>query len=77
MGQCVKCKEFIPPDFMMEDKKCAFCTREQNVLFGPNGEAYAKHDVILDYKQLLGELKDAESIKEAHLLSVLKREGLR
>lgn len=76
MGQCVVCREFIPPDFMMEDKKCAFCTKGQNVLFGPNGEMYNKQEVVYDYKVLLGELKDAQSVQDAYIKCVVRREGL-
>lgn len=76
MGLCVKCHEFIPPDFMMENKQCAFCEKGQNVLFGPNGEMYNKQDVVLDYKTLLNDLKDANGIQDAYIKSVVKREGL-
>lgn len=76
MGLCVKCREFIPPDFMMEDKKCAFCEKGQNILFGPNGEMYNKQEVVYDYKVLLGELKDAQSVQDAYIRSVVMKEGL-
>lgn len=76
MGLCRTCNEFIPPDFMLEDKECAFCKKKENVLIGDGDIMYNKQEVVYDYKVLLGELKDAQSIKDAFVESVIRKEGL-
>jgi hypothetical protein len=61
---------------MNEDKECAFCKRDTNVLIGDGDIMYTKQEVVLDYKVLLGELKDAQSIKDAFVQNVVRKEGL-
>lgn len=75
MGLCRTCNEFLPPDFMMEDKECAFCKKKENVIIG-GGIMYTKQEVVYDYKVLLGGLKDAQSVKDAFVESVIRKEGL-
>lgn len=77
MGLCQKCHEFIPPDFMMENAMCAFCKKETYIIFNNEGVCFHKQDVVTDYKILLSELKDAQSIKDAFVKTVIRAEGLK
>ena len=78
MGLCRTCHEFLPPDFMNEDKECEFCKRNSNVLMGGEDSdiMFNKQEVVYDYKQLLGELKDAQGVRDAYIKSVIRKEGL-
>ena len=76
MGLCRTCREFLPPDFMNENKECEFCKQGTNIIITPSNEMFRKEDVVLDYKILLGNLKEAQNVKSLFVNSVVKKEGL-
>jgi hypothetical protein len=74
MGFCIKCKEFVAPDFMVKKDLCAFCQKGSNVIINDEGTIFTKQDVCEDYKILLNKLKDSKGIKEKHVDILLKTE---
>lgn len=75
MGLCLKCKQFLPPDFMMtKEKKCHFCERDNTTIFTSDGKMWIKEDVVKDYKELLDMLKDNPEIQKEMLKSAVKNE---
>ena len=60
MGQCVKCRDFYPPEFSVDledDKKmCIFCKRDTNEIIN-NGLKITRAEVIKEYKEFCNELR--------------------
>ena len=71
MGQCAKCRDFFPPDIMLEaeedDKLCIFCVRDSNeIKYGENNEhTLGREETIKEYKMLLRKLKEAPDVARA------------
>jgi hypothetical protein len=80
MPQCVKCKEFFPPNytFPLENpeenpdgpQKCVFCDNETDVVELEDGTKFSKKDCIAEYKELLARL--AKSARQKGVKEVVK-----
>ena len=69
MGQCMKCKEFLPPDFLDRIQPgntpiCHFCQKGSGLVFGEGSIMYNKNEVVTDYKRFMAELKDSQNITQ-------------
>lgn len=80
MGQCVQCKDFFPPHFMVDiikddvDKKnplqkCAFCyldKKEVTLVFEDENreEVISKEEAKKRYRIFLKKLKESKNIQE-------------
>lgn len=71
MPKCVVCKEIVPPDMIDEQmdpevmgRVCHFCKSGQNVIFGHDGTAYIKQEVIYDYKKFIDDLAEKQNVKD-------------
>lgn len=67
MPQCMQCKEYLPPDLCELIQpgnlhKCRFCLEGAEVI-SVNMVILNKREVIFDYKELLGKLKDSSNLK--------------
>lgn len=60
MPQCVKCKEFFPPELSMDiedgKKMCIFCRRDTNEVIN-NGVKITRLETIKEYKEFCNELR--------------------
>lgn len=71
MGQCAKCRDFFPPDVMIEaegdDKLCIFCVRDTNeIKYGENNEyTLGREETIKEYKIFMKKLKDSPNVARA------------
>ena len=69
MGQCQGCKEFFPPEIMVNEEKCMYCDSGVDIvnLKNKNGEleVYHKRQCIEDYKLFLRELKNMPGVSNA------------
>lgn len=74
MGQCTKCKQYLPPDFLDEvkdptnpnlpgQKVCHFCLRESEVVFGANDIVFKKDEVIHDYAIFIKRLSENKELR--------------
>ena len=68
MPQCMQCHEFLPPDLCEivqpgDLHLCRFC-KEGTGVITINMVLMNKAEVIYDYKELLGRLKDASNLSE-------------
>lgn len=76
MGVCVKCKELIPPDLMLQKEDasiCAFCEFDQSTVF-LHGEKITKEFAIRDYKIFLDDLYAKRNIQDImHVENVVAR----
>jgi len=67
MGQCAKCKEFFPPDFMGDglpgDKLCLFCKRDTKKITG-KGKTVTKKEIVKDYKIFTKKLQETRNVKD-------------
>ena len=72
MPLCAKCKDFFPPDFMVDldgkVQQCLFCKKETKVLTftKKNGiiKKYTKQECIDDYKKLTRMIVDKPGMKD-------------
>jgi len=71
MGLCVKCKEFLPPGFLVEkengDLLCLFCERDvTEIKYGEHDEKTVNKTTVLEeYKKFLKMARaDSEVLKK-------------
>lgn len=75
MGQCTKCRQYLPPDFLDEvkdptnpnipgQKTCHFCIKETGILFGVGNMVYKKEEVIYDYALFIKKLSDNKDLRK-------------
>ena len=68
MPQCMKCHEFLPPDLCTlvqpgDLHLCNFC-KEGTSIISMDMVLLNKQEVIFDYKELLGKLKESSNLSE-------------
>lgn len=66
MGQCVKCKCFLPPQLMTDvddgKKLCLFCEVDKNEITYGQGKVAVKEQIIKDYDMFLKIVKEKNNI---------------
>jgi len=71
MGLCAKCRDFFPPDVMVEadgdDKLCLFCQRDQEeIRYGENDEfVVGRKEIVEEYKIFMKQLKEKKDVASA------------
>jgi len=73
MGQCYKCKDHFPPDFMFAVEhqpvqECVFCKKNINEVVLENGEGdqvgrMSKQECINRYREFTSDMGNKEAIK--------------
>ncbi len=62
MAYCKRCREYLPPGFV-ENDRCIFCTRDLNyVVYEDGAMIIKKEEIIQEYKMLLSEIKGRNEI---------------
>jgi wyosine [tRNA(Phe)-imidazoG37] synthetase (radical SAM superfamily) len=71
MGFCAKCRDFFPPDVMVDaddgDKLCLFCQRDQKeIRYGKNDEfVVGRKEIVEEYKIFMKQLKEKKDVAKA------------
>lgn len=67
MGQCVKCREFLPPQLLTDvssnEKLCLFCeVDKKEIVYGPERKVAKKEEIIKEYDIFLKIVKEKNNI---------------
>jgi len=67
MGQCAKCREFLPPQLLTDvsesEKLCLFCeVDKKEIVYGTDRKVAKKEQVVKDYDVFLKIVKEKNQI---------------
>ena len=67
MAKCVKCREFLPPGFV-ENNRCIFCIRESDsIIYEDGNKRVKKSEIVAEYKIFLSTVRDRNEILKGAL----------